>query len=130
MPPQQAYYYPAAFNGGNMQPSATAPSFVPQVQQNQPGSYTPQNTSEPQQGQGNGQLAPSNQGLIAQEVNGMVYYYDPNQISQIPAVPSFPTYSGPQGYVPGVVGMGGMVTPSPDTFFPYQANPGVVYYPQ
>jgi hypothetical protein len=73
--------------------------------------------------------------LVAQEVNGMVYYYD---ATQIPAVATFPAYQQPQSYpmqpVGGVVGMGGMMTPSPDGFYypqqQQQQSPGVVYYPQ
>ena len=60
----------------------------------------------------------------------MVYYYD---AAQIPAVASFPAYQPSQSYpmqqVGGVVGMGGMMTPSPDGFYYPQAPQGVVYYP-
>ena len=62
----------------------------------------------------------------------MVYYYD---AAQIPAVATFPAYQAPPSYpmqqVGGVVGMGGMMTPSPDGFYyPQAPQQGVVYYPQ
>lgn len=120
MPPQQGYYYPQNFNQ-SMAPSAGAAPFVP---------------SQPQQHQLQQSDATSQAGmpnLVAQEVNGMVYYYD---AAQIPAVATFPAYQqpAPQSYpmqqVGGVVGMGGMMTPSPDGFYYPQAPQGVVYYPQ
>lgn len=91
-----------------------------------PGSFTPQNQHEQPTAQANGQQASNNPNLVAQEVNGMVYYYD---ASQIPSV-NYPSYSAPQGYQPSVMGMGGMVTPSPDGFYYPQPAPGMVYYSQ
>ncbi|KAK7429598.1 hypothetical protein QQZ08_003793 [Neonectria magnoliae] len=124
--PQQGYYYPPNYNNSNMGPSVAAPAFVP-GQQGPPGSFTPQNQHE-QLVQGNGQNPASNPGLVAQEVNGMVYYYDASQLP--PPVNNYPTYSAPQGYQPNVMGMGGMMTPSPDGFYYPQQAPGMVYYPQ
>ncbi|TVY68620.1 hypothetical protein LSUE1_G008917 [Lachnellula suecica] len=123
MPPPQGYYYPPqqGYNPG-MAPSAGAPPFAPaQPQQQQPSfAQPPQSQSE---------AAPQN--LVAQEVNGMVYYYD---AAQIPAVATFPAYQQPPSFpmqqVGGVVGMGGMMTPSPDGFYYPQQPQGVVYYPQ
>jgi hypothetical protein len=124
MPPPQGYYYPQSFNQ-TMAPSGGAPPFIPaQPQQQQP--------SFPQGGQ---QSDNSSQGgvqnLVAQEVNGMVYYYD---AAQIPAVATFPAYQPPQQYpmqpVGGVAGLGGMMTPSPDGFYYPQQPQGVVYYTQ
>lgn len=61
----------------------------------------------------------------------MVYYYD---ATQIPAVATFPAYPQPPAYpmqqTGGVMGMGGMMTPSPDGFYYPQAQQGVVYYQQ
>ncbi|OTA84026.1 hypothetical protein M434DRAFT_83517 [Hypoxylon sp. CO27-5] len=113
VPPQQGYYYSAPY------PSATAPTFVPGAQQGQPQGETPQP---------NGQSTP-NSNLVAQEVNGMVYYYD---ASQLPPMAAYTPYPAPQGYpMPGgVVGMNGMVTPSPDGYYFPPSAPGVVYYPQ
>jgi hypothetical protein len=126
VPPPQGYYYPQAFNG-SMAPSGGAAPFAPAPAQQQQQPF-----SQPgQQPDSTGaQRAPSN--LVAQEVNGMVYYYD---AAQIPAVATFPAYQQPPQTYPiqqvgGVVGMGGMMTPSPDGFYYPQAPQGVVYYPQ
>lgn len=120
MPPPQGYYYQQSFNQ-----SAPAP-YVPPPQQQQPPYQQPS-----QQTDTANQAIPQN--LVAQEVNGMVYYYD---AAQIPAVATFPaSFQQPPSYpmpqVGGVVGMGGMMTPSPDGFYyPQPATQGVVYYPQ
>jgi hypothetical protein len=129
----QGYYYPQPFNPALGTPGA-APAFVPQQAQQQ--------QVQQQQQQQQAQFSPNSQqldangaagvpNLVAQEVNGMVYYYD---AAQIPAVATFPTYQAPPSYpmpqVGGVVGMGGMMTPSPDGFYYPQPPQGVVYYPQ
>ncbi|XXH03506.1 hypothetical protein Hte_009911 [Hypoxylon texense] len=121
MPPQQGYYYPSTPYPGALAPSAAAPAFVPGAQQGQPQGETPSN-------QPTGQNTP-NSNLVAQEVNGMVYYYD---ASQLPPMATYNPYPAPQGYpMPGgVVGMNGMVTPSPDGYYYPPPAPGVVYYPQ
>jgi hypothetical protein len=116
MAQQQGYYYPQNFSQAVV-PSAGAAPFVSAQAQAQPDAVT----------QGG---APN---LVAQEVNGMVYYYD---AAQIPAVATFPAYQQPAAHpypmqqVGGVVGMGGMMTPSPDGFYYPQGPQGVVYYPQ
>jgi len=124
MPPQQGYYYPPGMvQQPTMVQSAGAAPFIPSQPPQQQGPF-------PQTGQ---QQDTSN--LVAQEVNGMVYYYD---ATQIPAVATFPAYQQPQSYpmqpVGGVggIGIGGMMTPSPDGFYypQQQQNQGVVYYPQ
>jgi len=124
MQPSQGYYYPQNFNPA-MGSSGGAPPFIPQQPPQQQSPF-PQNS--PQADVGN---AASVQNLVAQEVNGMVYYYD---AAQIPAVGPFPAYQAPPSYpmqqVGGVVGMGGMMTPSPDGFYYPQPPQGVVYYPQ
>ncbi|KAI0179172.1 CASC3/Barentsz eIF4AIII binding-domain-containing protein [Hypoxylon sp. FL1284] len=122
MQPQQGYYYPSAPYPGTMAPSATAPTFVPGAQQGQSQGETP--ASQPM-----GQNTP-NSNLVAQEVNGMVYYYDASQLP--PPMAAYNPYQAPQGYpMPGgVVGMNGMVTPSPDGYYFPPPAPGVVYYPQ
>ncbi|KAJ9156160.1 Titin [Pleurostoma richardsiae] len=124
--PQQGYFYPPPPFGGSMPPSATAPAFVPGPPQGPPTNYPQPSQGDAPSAQQNGQALPG-PNLVAQEVNGMVYYYD---AAQLPAVTGYPSYSGPPGYVPGVVGMGGMVTPSPDAFYYPQPAQGVVYYPQ
>ncbi|KAL3953182.1 hypothetical protein ACCO45_013125 [Purpureocillium lilacinum] len=117
---QQGYYYPPGYSGPAMGTTAAAPPFVPAAEH---GSYTPQNQAEqaPQGGM------PGPTSLVAQEVNGMVYYYD---TSQMQPVGSYPPYSAPQAFQPSVMGMGGMVTPSPDAFYYPQQAPGMMYYPQ
>ena len=121
MQPQTGYYYPQNFNQ-TMAPSAGAAPFIPA----QPPSQQHQQPSD-------ATAQASAQNLVAQEVNGMVYYYD---AAQIPAVAAFPAYQqpAPQSYpmqqVSGV--MGGMfpATPSPDGVYYPQGPQGVVYYPQ
>ncbi|RDW61007.1 hypothetical protein BP6252_12390 [Coleophoma cylindrospora] len=122
MPPQPGYYYPQQSFNSSMGPTAGNTPFMPAQQQQQPQYSQPQPDAATAQ-------APQN--LVAQEVNGMVYYYD---AAQIPAVNTFPTYPAattyPMQQVGGVVGMGGMMTPSPDGFYYPQAAQGVVYYSQ
>ncbi|KAH6899742.1 CASC3/Barentsz eIF4AIII binding-domain-containing protein [Thelonectria olida] len=127
--PQQGYYYPHS----NMGPSAGAPTFIPGQQgpppppPPPPGSFTPQMQHE-QLAQGNPQGPVGNPNLVAQEVNGMVYYYDASQLP--PPVNNYPAYSAPPNYPPNVMNMGGMMTPSPDGFYYAQQAPGMVYYQQ
>jgi hypothetical protein len=119
----QGYYYPQGVNL-SLNSTVSAP-FVPAQQPQVPQPQQPGSFSQPSQPSDGGQ------NLVAQEVNGMVYYYD---AAQIPAVATFPAYQAPQAYpmqpVGGVVGMGGMMTPSPDGFYYPQGTQGVVYYPQ
>jgi hypothetical protein len=124
-PPPQGYYYPQTFNPAMAPPGGAPPPYISAQSQQQ--QQYPQGA---QQSDNNGpQGAPQN--LVAQEVNGMVYYYD---AAQIPPVAAFPSYQPPPSYpmqqVGGVVGMGGMMTPSPDGFYYPQAPQGVVYYQQ
>lgn len=121
VPPQQGYYYPQQYNPAMAPPP---PAFVAQSQQQS--SYVPAaqaDSAASQQG--------SQPNLVAQEVNGMVYYYD---ASQIPAVATFPAYQPPQTYPVQPTGgppmQHGMMTPSPDGFYYPQTAQGVVYYPQ
>ena len=119
MPPQQGYYYPPQQYSAPMVPSVPAFVSAAAPQQTTYAQPQPQDATASQQ---NGQP-----NLVAQEVNGMVYYYD---ASQIPAVATFPAYPAPQPYPMQQVNMGGMMTPSPDGFYYPQPPPGVVYYPQ
>ncbi|KAF2221881.1 CASC3/Barentsz eIF4AIII binding-domain-containing protein [Elsinoe ampelina] len=109
---QPGYYY-----------SPQVPVFVPQA----PHSAAPQPQAE-QQDHATGQ-----QGMLTQvESNGMVYYMDPSQMQNYPQV----GYTGQQGYLQPpsytVPGMGGMMTPSPESggWNYYTQNSGPVYYPQ
>lgn len=115
MPPQPGYYYPYT---SAMAPSIPAPAFMPPHQQSyaQPAAPPPDSSTAQQQN------------LVAQEVNGTVFYYD---ASQIPAVASYPPQYPPHpAYTQPMIGMGGMMTPSPDGFYFGQPSQGVVYYPQ
>ncbi|KAI0402552.1 CASC3/Barentsz eIF4AIII binding-domain-containing protein [Xylaria palmicola] len=114
MPPQQGYYYPPPPYPSAIAPGTTA--FVPGSQSSQ----QPQSEigSAPSAAQGQ-----HNSNLVAQEVNGMVYYYDASQLAPMPPYP----YPASQSYpMPGVA-MNGIVTPSPEAY--YYPTPGV-YYPQ
>lgn len=124
--PQQGYYYPPNYNPPNMGPSSTVPAFVPS-QSGPPGSFTPQNQPEQPVMSNNGPPPAPGSSLVVQEANGMVYYFD---ASQLPPVTNYSSYPAPQGYQPSVMGMGGMVTPSPDGFYYPQQTSGMVYYPQ
>lgn len=130
--PQQGYYYPQAF-GPNMQPNTGAPAFVPATQPGQPVPVPYAPTGQPEGAppapsmQANGQASTDSQSLVAQEINGMVYYYN---ASQLGAVTGFPSYPNAQPYTPGVVGMGGMMAPAPENFYYQQPAPGMVYYAQ
>ncbi|KAF9767877.1 hypothetical protein IL306_014891 [Fusarium sp. DS 682] len=124
--PQQGYYYPPNYNAPNMGPSSAAPAFVPS-QPGPPGSFTPQNQPEQPVMSNNGAPPATGSSLVVQEANGMVYYFD---ASQLPPVTNYSSYPPPQGYQPSVMGMGGMVTPSPDGFYYPQQASGMVYYPQ
>ncbi|GAO14677.1 uncharacterized protein UV8b_04637 [Ustilaginoidea virens] len=140
-PSQQGYYYPPGYSGPNMAPSAPGPLYAPSAPSGGlPNSYLSQSQSDQQQQQQQQQQQPpppppsqglghnaAGSNLVAQEVNGMVYYYD---ASQIPPVSSYTPYSAPQGYQHSVMGMGGMVTPSPDGFYYPQHAAGMMYYPQ
>ncbi|KAL2260231.1 hypothetical protein VTK26DRAFT_5844 [Humicola hyalothermophila] len=138
MQPQPGYYYPQSF-GTTMAPNVNAPAFVPAAQQ---GQYAQSAQGDPAQQPA--AAAPSSQNLVAQEINGMVYYYDPSQLPPMPPPPPPSFAPGPAGPYPAAAapgGMMGMMAPSPDTTFYYQqgAPPpvqvqvppqGMVYYPQ
>lgn len=118
---QQPYYYPGQY--GPQMPSP-APAFAGPAMP-QPVAYGPPTPA-------NNASQNLQAGLVAQEVNGMVYYYD---AAQIPAVATFPAFaSPPQPYpvqqlaAPGMTPS--MVSPSPDGFYYPQSQPGMMYYPQ
>ncbi|SPQ21002.1 327b5020-4fbb-415f-a8a1-a9d22da1b324 [Thermothielavioides terrestris] len=141
MPPQQGYYYPQTF-GATMAPNANAPTFVPAAQQ-QPQQQQQQQQPQPQpvvyaqpvQGDApvpppGGQGPPSQNLVEPRESQGTVYYdYYPQVNPMAPGYPPFAAAGQPYA-APGMVGMagmGGMMTPSPDTFY-YQQP--MIYYPQ
>lgn len=121
--PQQGYYYNQGYSVPNVPPPAPPP-FTAQGQPPVHANYTQPHVDPA----GAGQSAAMAANLVAQEANGMVYYYD---TSQMPPGNNYQSYPAPQpGYQPpGAMGMGGMITPSPDAYY-YQQPPagGMVYY--
>ncbi|EFX04195.1 upf0052 domain containing protein [Grosmannia clavigera kw1407] len=128
-PPQQGFFYPTPPTySSTMAPSGAAATFVP--------GGTPQGAGPPsgQPGQRDVGGTPvdvqqqpvPHHSLVAQEANGMVYYYDPSSLPGMSNYPSYvPTPAPPGGFVPG---MGGMVTPTPADSYYYPPQPGMVYY--
>ncbi|KXJ91081.1 CASC3/Barentsz eIF4AIII binding-domain-containing protein [Microdochium bolleyi] len=113
MQPQYGQYYPQGPYPNSGNPHAAGVNYPAGMPPNQPPM--------------DGGAGPGGANLVAQEVNGMVYYYDAAQIP--PPMPSYNPYSAPQqNYpVPGSgFGTNGMVTPSPDGF--YYPPSGTVYY--
>lgn len=114
----QGYYYQGSYPLTG--PPSTYPSNAPSPMAS---NYAMQAQIDQSATNAGGHSGSSN--LVAQEVNGMVYYFDPTQM-QPPT--TFPSYSGTHGYPPGSMGMHGMMTPSPDTFYYQQTGPGMGYY--
>ncbi|KAI0995615.1 hypothetical protein K3495_g12565 [Podosphaera aphanis] len=119
----QGYYYTPNLNSG-IPPLASASPYTPIIPQSpHPIPLTQLHRSDnvtPQAGV---------QSLVAQEVNGMVYYYD---AAHIPAIASFSTYqpSHPVQQV-GMAGIGGALNPNPSDGFYYAPAPqNIMYYPQ
>ncbi|KAI9824637.1 MAG: hypothetical protein M1819_000838 [Sarea resinae] len=113
-PMQGSYYYAAPDGRQQMYPgavNAAAPVFWPTPQQNP--YLVPAAGVDPV-----GQT-----GTVAHESNGMVYYYDSSQLYS-GAGEAYPA----AGYAVPHMGMGGMMTPSPDVYYP--AAQGATYYPQ
>ena len=112
--PQQPYYYstPNAPGAGGYIPAPLQQGPMP----------TTYNQGSISGAAGGGGAAPQN--MVAQEINGMVYYMNAPQVQ-----PSYPAYQQPAvpmqgGYMPA--GMNGMVAQSPTD--PYYYGP--MYYPQ
>lgn len=125
--PPPMYYYPPPDQVTGA-PSAAAPAFVPGQQYHYPMPFAtapPQPQSQPQP---QPPTESATQGaMVAQEINGMVYYLDPSQVAA--SVENTAPYP-PAGYgmLPsgGVVGIGGMMTPP----IYYPPPPPPAYYPQ
>ena len=119
---QQNYFYPPGYAHPNMNSPGGSGAYATAGSAAMAGGYTTQGHHAHHNSQG----GPPNANLVAQEVNGMVYYYD---AAQIPPAGSYSSYSS-QGYQPGTMAMQGMMTPSPDAFYYSQQAPNMVYYPQ
>lgn len=117
--PPTIYYYPPSEQVSAPGPSVMAPAFIP----GQPYPFTMSG------GPGQATAEPTSQeGTVAHETNGMVYYYDSSQLpssGEGNAPYGGASYTMPQG---GVVGMGGMITP-PMQYYP-QPSPAIYYPPQ
>lgn len=119
---QQSYYYPPGYAHPNMNSPGGSGAYTTAGSAAMAGGYSAQGHHAHHGSQGGS----ANANLVAQEVNGMVYYYD---AAQIPPTGSYPSYSN-QGYQPGTLAMQGMMTPSPDAFYYSQQAPNMAYYPQ
>lgn len=122
LPSSHEYYCPPIYN--SFVSSSNGASFIQlPTQQPQPLSTSHANQPENQTSQ-NGI-----QSLIAQEVNGMVYYFD---AAQIPAITSLQSYQNSPSYpIQQVASVGmGVMTPSIDGFYYTQAPQGIMYHPQ
>lgn len=110
--PTQAYYYPPQ---GPQYPAM--PVYAPPVHTTfgAPDGIDQPGPADPNQSQ---------QGMVAYETNGMVYYQDTTNVPQYPPQDAY--YQAP------VYGMGGMMTPGPEAanyYYP-QVPAGPVYYSQ
>ena len=131
---QHGYYYPQQYQGSVM--ASPAPVFAQQIpqQMQQPAYITPQPAAAmPVQAP---ILSPEQQpGVVTQEVNGMIYYYD---ATQIPAMAAFPAMAmqpqiQQQPYaVQQIQNQGGMMSSSPDAGMNgmYYGQQGMGYYQQ
>ena len=118
-PPQHGYFYGSAYPQPVM-PSVANPHYEgPQMPLGVPGpgsSPVPDNSG-----------SSINPTLVAQPMNGMVYYYDATQFG-----PSnnYQSYTPSQGYQSGPMGMENMGAASGDPYYYPQHAPNMVYYPQ
>ncbi|KAI9768836.1 MAG: hypothetical protein M1840_004650 [Geoglossum simile] len=129
--PQAAYYYqipdprPPPYSAAIASAAVAAPVFVPSPQQSAYLVPVPAVNGPPA-------TQPTGQGnTVAQESNGMVYYYHDSSQFYPGTAGAYP----PAGYAlppqpGGVVGMGGMMTPSPDVYYYPQPGQGGTYYSQ
>ena len=119
-PPATVFYPPMGTDmsvyDGAAPPTVMAPPFVPGA----PYVLAPPQPPPPPTD------STTQTGMVAHESNGMVYYYDPAQLQQATpsGVPS-PYTAAPTG---GVVGMGGMMTPPAQYYYP--PAPNGVYFSQ
>lgn len=123
--PQQGYYYPTPPSyPSTIASTAGVPAFMPGGTPQDPGSAY----GQPGQVDASGAASSGPRNMVAQEVNGMVYYVD---ASQMPSVPTYPGYGQAPAQQGGYMsGMGGMVTPVPADGYYYGGQPGMMYYPQ
>ncbi|POS83923.1 hypothetical protein EPUL_004118 [Erysiphe pulchra] len=123
MPQHHSYYCPPTYNSTLSTPN-NVPAYIqvpPQQSQHLPLPQTSQAENPPPQA--------GIQSLISQEINGMVYYYDP---AQIPAIATYPAYQHHPSYPiqqVGNVGIG-VMAPNPEGYYYANTPQGIVYHPQ
>ncbi|KIH86768.1 hypothetical protein SPBR_08139 [Sporothrix brasiliensis 5110] len=122
---QQGYYYatPTTYPS-TMTSGANMPGFVPSGAPQGPVSAY----GQPGQVDASGGASAGPRNMVAQEVNGMVYYVDASQMPSVPTYPGYAQAPAPQGGF--MSGMGTMVTPAPAEGYYYGGQPGMMYYPQ
>ncbi|KAL5116405.1 hypothetical protein ACEQ8H_005753 [Pleosporales sp. CAS-2024a] len=117
------YYYPPPPPGAQpqyMAPAGMVPMFMPSAQQ--AGYVMP--VTAPAGAAPPAAAGPPN--MVAYEQNGMTFYVDSTQLFQ-PPPPPMEGYAQPSYAVPG---MGGMMTPGPDSAYYYpQQMQAAAYYP-
>ncbi|CAK7269640.1 hypothetical protein SEPCBS119000_003671 [Sporothrix epigloea] len=118
---QQGYYYLNPPSYSDMVPTANVSPYVsgaPQAPALPYGQQSQVETSNPSSG--------NPRKMVAQEVNGMVYYVD---VSQLPTMTPYTGYGQEQmsqaRYMPGA---GGMITPASAEGHYYEGQPGMAYY--
>lgn len=124
-PTYSPYYGGSAYNAPNMA-APVVPGYGAPPHHGAPSGYAPPAT-DPAAMQANDPAQTANGQLVAQEANGMVYYYNTPQPGSMNPYQHYPTG---QPYQPSGMGMGGMVTPSPDGYYYPQGGQNMVYYPQ
>ncbi|ERT03021.1 hypothetical protein HMPREF1624_01325 [Sporothrix schenckii ATCC 58251] len=122
---QQGYYYATPTTYSSTMPSgANMPGFVPGGAPQGPVSAY----GQPGQVDASGGASAGPRNMVAQEVNGMVYYVDASQMPSVPTYPGYAQAPAPQGGY--MSSMGSMVTPAPAEGYYYGGQPGMMYYPQ
>jgi hypothetical protein len=118
--PAQAQYPPGSVMAPMFMPNGQHGAIlVPTVVPTQPQVYIQQQPDA---------SAAAQASLVAHEQNGMVYYYNPNDVYQgAPAPPASEGFNQAGNYT--MPGMGGMMTPTPDGYYYPQVPQGAIYYP-
>ncbi|KAI6781716.1 uncharacterized protein J7T54_003982 [Emericellopsis cladophorae] len=124
-PTYSPYYGGSAYNAPDMA-APVVPGYGAPSHHGAPSGYAPPAT-DPAVMQANDPAQTANGPLVAQEANGMVYYYNTPQPG---SMNPYQHYPAAQPYQPTGMGMGGMVTPSPDGYYYPQGGQNMVYYPQ
>ena len=132
-PPNPMFYPPVTESTTTYNGAIHAPGMPPPFHTgSQPATYMAPVTAgappppAPAPTSAGGATAPN---TVAHESNGMVYYYDSSQLptnTEMPYSAPFPVPGAPAG---GVVGMGGMMTP-PNQFYYPPPNQGVYFTTQ